>query len=154
MPGTKNLRCSWNESGERGLTSQPTFFFREDVKKLIFFVIEDVQLSIIFFISSMATKSDPQCPLCVSLTYLNVHHVQYQNCLWFHYEFQAILRQIFNNHFFLFFVWASVCRTFYAFSNFVQYIQHANIVRGVQIPLLCTVSISSCKYQEAPGEVV
>ena len=27
-------------------------------------------------------------------------------------------------------------------------------VRGVEIPLLSTVSISNCRYQEAPGEVV
>ena len=27
-------------------------------------------------------------------------------------------------------------------------------VRGIEIPLLSTVSISNCKYQEAPGEVV
>ena len=27
-------------------------------------------------------------------------------------------------------------------------------VRVVEIPLLSTVSISNCKYQEAPGEVV
>ena len=126
MPGTKNLRCSWNESGERGLTSQPTLFFREDVKKLIFFVIEDVQLSIIFFISSMATKSDPQCPLCVSLTYLNVHHVQYQDCFCFHYAFKAILEASFE-HSLLCFSFLSFCLCYF-FTFFPTMINISNML--------------------------
>ena len=102
MPGTKNLRCSWNESGERGLTCQPTLFFREDVKKLIFFVIEDVHHLYYVLHGHQVRPTIPT--MCISLTYLNVHHVQYQNCLRFHFAFQAILEANFEHSLFYFFV--------------------------------------------------